>query len=299
MRIVDVGRSAPVVVLPGVQGRWEWMRPAIDALAEHCRVITFSYADEPTCGGRFDEADGFSSYVEQVAEALDAAGLARATICGVSYGGLVAAAFAARYPDRVDGLVLVSAIPPSWAPDTRIQFYLRSPWLLSPLFCLGSLRMHREIAAAAPGRLRGLLASGRIAARVLTHMFSPPRMARRATLLPPASLAATLATVKAPTLIVTGEPSLDRVVPVAMTHEYLRLLPQAVAVTIPNTGHLGLITKPEEFARVVGEFMAQACGRPHSACTAQSDITRPSIATAQPGITPRPAIERSQRRHVG
>lgn len=101
MKIVDRGGGTPVVVIPGIQGRWEWMEPAIDALAPRCRVVTYSLADEPTCGGRFDAAHGFDCYVEQVRDALDEAGLQTAAICGVSYGGLIAAAFAARYPDQI------------------------------------------------------------------------------------------------------------------------------------------------------------------------------------------------------
>src|ERR687884_350095 len=140
MKIVDVGTGNPIVVIPGIQGRWEWMKPAIDALAARARVITFSLADEPSCGGQFDERAGFSCYVEQIRHALGALRLGRAAICGVSYGGLIAAAFAARYPDRVAALVLVSALPPSWTPDARIRAYVRFPWLMAPLFCVGSLR---------------------------------------------------------------------------------------------------------------------------------------------------------------
>ena len=122
MKIVDRGGGTPVVVIPGIQGRWEWMRPAIDALAQRARVITFSLADEPSSGGRFDDTGGFWCYVEQVREALDAAGVARAAVCGVSYGGLIAAAFASRYPERAASLILVSALPPSWRPDNRVRF---------------------------------------------------------------------------------------------------------------------------------------------------------------------------------
>src|SRR4030095_13733971 len=100
MKIVDRGGGTPIVVIPGVQGRWEWMKPAIAALAGRCRVITFSLADEPSCGGTFDEHQGFWSYVDQVRDALESAGVTRAAICGVSYGGLIAAAFAARHPER-------------------------------------------------------------------------------------------------------------------------------------------------------------------------------------------------------
>ena len=94
-----------------------------------CRVITFSLADEPTA--RYDgSAEGFDRYVDQIARALDGAGLQRAAICGVSFGGLIAAAFAARHPERVSSLVLVSALPPSWKLNERASFYLRAPRLL-------------------------------------------------------------------------------------------------------------------------------------------------------------------------
>lgn len=258
MRMIDRGGGTPVVVIPGVQGRWEWMMPAIDALAQRCRVITFSLADEPSCGGRFDESRGFSCYVEQVREALDTAGLQQAAICGVSYGGLIAAAFAARYPERTSSLVMVSALPPAWAPDARVRFYLRAPRLLTPLFLLASLRMYREIAAANAGIGQGFLAATRQGWRVVTHMFSPGRMARRVHLFRSVDLRLELPRVTTPTLIITGEPSLDRVVPVAATHEYLRLWPGATVATIARTGHLGLITRPAEFARLVVPFAQQA-----------------------------------------
>lgn len=261
MKIIDRGGGTPVVVIPGIQGRWEWMKPAIDALAQRCRVITFSLADEPTSGGRFDESRGFPCYVEQVREALDAVGVNEAAICGVSYGGLIAAAFAARYPDRTASLVLVSALPPSWTPDARVRFYLRAPRLLTPLFLLASLRIYPEIAAANPGVARGVVAATRHAWRFVTHMFSPRRMARRAHLLESIDLRRELARATVPTLptlIITGEPALDRVVPVAATREYLQLWPHAGAATIPRTGHLGSMTRPDEFARLVVTFAERA-----------------------------------------
>jgi pimeloyl-ACP methyl ester carboxylesterase len=257
MKLVDLGSGAPLVIVPGIQGRWEWMKPAVDALAGECRVITFSLADEPTCRSQFDEARGFDCYVEQVTQALDEARLTTACICGVSYGGLVAAAFAARHPERVNGLVLVSALPPTWHPNARVRFYLRAPRLLSPLFILNSLRMYREIAAATPGFVGGIQASARHAVNVLTHMLSPARMARRVRFLEAVDLDREIAALALPTLVVTGEPRLDRVVPVGLTEEYLRICPDAERVTIGSTGHLGLITRPQEFARAVVPFVAR------------------------------------------
>lgn len=256
MRLVDVGTGPAVVVIPGVQGRWEWMKPAIEALASTCRVVTFSLADEPTCEAEFDERAGFACYVEQVRQAMDQAGLERAAVCGVSYGGLVAAAFAARHPERVGALVLVSALPPTWVPDRRVRFYLRAPRLLMPLFMVASLRLYGEIAAAHAGRAPGLRAAMRHASTVLRHMFHPVRMARRVRLLAGADFSA-IGGVQAPTLIVTGEPALDRVVPVRATREYLHVLPHAQVATVERTGHLGLITRPEVFAGIVGPFVCR------------------------------------------
>ena len=246
------------MVIPGIQGRWEWMKPAIDALARRCRVITFSLADEPSCGAPFDAAHGFSCYVDQVRAALDAGGLERAAICGVSYGGLIAAAFAARYPERTSSLILVSALPPSWTPDRRARFFVRAPRLLTPLFLVGSLRLYREIAAANPGAGRGIAAAVRFAWRALTHMFSPSRMARRVTLLASVHLPEELSRVTSPVLVITGEAALDRVVPLPATLEYARIWPNARVDTIARSGHLGSITRPHEFARLVVPFAERA-----------------------------------------
>ena len=255
MNIIDVGSGPPLVLVPGIQGRWEWMRPAVEALRARCRVLTFSLADEPSCGWTFDDAQGFDGYVEQIRQVLDARAIRTATICGVSYGGLIATRFAALHPDRVSALVLVSALAPGWSPDRRARFFLRAPRLLFPLFLVGSLRMCPEIAAAASGVGPGLRLGVRHAMNVLAHMLSPTRMARRVQMIQPVDLSEGLARVNVPTLLVTGEAALDRVVPVGLTASYRRIWPDALHVTLRRTGHLGLITRPTEFAAIVTEFL--------------------------------------------
>lgn len=266
MVIVDLGTGPPVVVIPGIQGRWEWMRPGIEALARRCRVVTFSLADERSNGGRFDAARGFDGYVDQVEDAMNEAGLDDAAICGVSYGGLIAAAFAARHPGRTRALVLASALPPSWTPDRRVAFYLRAPRILAPVFLVMSpVRMHREIAAASPALPQRLSFSLRNGWNVATHMFSPSRMARRVRMLEGIDLRSGLDGVRAPTLLVTGEPALDRVVPVSLTLEYRRLIPHAETSVVERTGHIGVITRPESWADAIAPFVHR---------TASEDETR-------------------------
>src|SRR5687767_6029452 len=272
MNIIDVGAGSPVVLIPGIQGRWEWMRLAVDVLSKYCRVITFSLADEPTSGARFDEPAGFWSYVQQVADVLEGAAVRHATICGVSYGGLIAAAFTARHPEKVSALALSSAIPPSWKPDARAEFLMRAPLLFSPLFCIGSLRMCPEIFAAR-GTLPGAAFAAQHAATVLAHMFSPRLMARRARMVASLDIERELTKVRCPVLVMTGESTLDRVVPVELTREYRRIWPHATEVVLQRTGHLGLITRPEEFSRLVSSFADQNANRTSTARSASGGIS--------------------------
>jgi len=233
------------------------MRPAIEALAARGRVVTFSLADEPGSGARFDLTRGFWSYVDQVREALDSSGLDRAAICGVSYGGLIASAFVARHPERASSLVLVSPLPPSWRPDGRVEFYTRHPWLLTPLFCVGALRLYGEIAAAARSPWDGVASAARFGILALRHMFHPGRMARRVGLFRGVSIEADFARVQVPVMLITGEETLERVVPPRLSREYLTIWPHARLETLARTGHLGLITRPAAFAELVSSFAAE------------------------------------------
>ena len=124
--MMDSGAGTPIVLIPGLQGRWEWMRPAVDALARHHRVITFSLCDERSSPFPCDPAQAFENYVSQVELAMERARVERAVIAGVSYGGLIAAEFAARHPDRVSGLERASFRP-------RRRFIILSHEFRSPI----------------------------------------------------------------------------------------------------------------------------------------------------------------------
>jgi pimeloyl-ACP methyl ester carboxylesterase len=79
-------------------------------------------------------------------------------------------------------------------------------------------------------------------------------MVARLRLFATVDFAADCGRIACPTLIVTGEPRLDRVVPVSSTLDYLRLIPASKHETIERTGHIGLITRPDRFADSVVRF---------------------------------------------
>lgn len=243
------------MLIPGLQGRWEWMRPAVTALAKHHRVITFSLCDERTSGFPCAAEKGFANYVEQVGLALDRARVDTAIIAGVSYGGLIAAEFAARYPQRVQGLVLVNALHKTWHPNSQQSRFLKAPLLMSPLFVATAPgRMRPEMTATFPrffARLRFTVSYG---VNVVLALASPVRMARRIEW-SNAHDFADPRLIEAPALIVTGEPDLDRVVPVDVTRRYLDELQSAQHVVLSRTGHNGLATRPDEFAVLIERFV--------------------------------------------
>ncbi len=90
MVIDDVGQGPPLVLIPGIQGRWEYLRPAIQALARSFRVLTFPLSGERHSERRLDRASGIDNDARQVLELLDGRGIERATVCGISFGGLPA-----------------------------------------------------------------------------------------------------------------------------------------------------------------------------------------------------------------
>jgi pimeloyl-ACP methyl ester carboxylesterase len=161
--------------------------------------------------------------------------------------------------------MLVSALPPDWTPDARAKFYMRAPLLFSPLFFIDApIRSSRELRASMP-RLAERLAFGvQQTSRLLHYFLSPTRMTRRLQWLgqfqfsDPASFAK-------PVMVVTGEPGLDRVVRPELTARYLRALPQARHEVMAGTGHLGTVTKPQEFASIVHRFLRELMSDGHRA----------------------------------
>ena len=253
--MIDLGKGSPIVLIPGLQGRWEWMRPAVEALAKHHRVVSFSLCDERTSPFPCDPARAFENYVAQVGTAMDRAGLREAAIVGVSYGGLIAAEFSARHPERVSALVLASALHSHWRPNQDQQRFLRSPRLLSPVFAAKARAlMQPEVARAFPAlgaRLRFMASQG---ARVAMAPASPSRMARRVAWATGHRFADPR-TITARALVLTGEATLDHVVPVQVTEQYMKELQSAQRVVLERTGHIGLVTRPDSFAEILGRFV--------------------------------------------
>ncbi|HYT69541.1 MAG TPA: alpha/beta fold hydrolase [Vicinamibacterales bacterium] len=250
MRAFDAGAGQPVIVIPGLQGRWEWMWPSLVALSRKCRAISYSLGHAVT----------LDDLVAQLDRVLDEREIASAAICGVSFGGVVALRYAAARPRRTKALVLVSAPSPSWRPSARQANYLANPWLSTPAFVATSpMRMWPEICAAIPSAVARTRFAVTHAARIAMHPIVPAGMAARIALMNGRDFRADCARVQAPTLVMTGEDELDLVVPPSATREYTQLIRSARYELFEKTGHIGLITQPDRFADVVSGFLNANC----------------------------------------
>lgn len=123
----SLGEGAPLVMVPGwlCHAHEFWTHPAASrARARLARSRRFCWYDRLGCGLSDRQVTSLSleDDVEQLATMMDAAGIERASLLGYSFGSPPAAAFAARYPDRVDRLVLCSGFARGSAIATDSEF---------------------------------------------------------------------------------------------------------------------------------------------------------------------------------
>ena len=250
------GTGYPIALLPGIQGRWEWMRPTVEALTAGHRVVSWSLGElRPR-----EEQDGsFLAWMRALDRAFDSVHERRLSLIGVSFGGLIAACYAARRPDRVASLILVSVPAPVWKPTPGDRFCLEYPRLAMPYFAARAIRRSApELYRAHNSWPQRLRYGSRYLSRVISAPIDPTHSSLWAREWQAHNITEDCRRIVAPTLVITGEPQFDRVVPVQDSLQYLRLIPGATHVTLAGTGHLGVVTKPARFAEIAGQFVYAA-----------------------------------------
>src|SRR5262245_2625152 len=226
--MAEQGSGPPLVLVPGIPGPWEYVRPAVQALATSFRVLTFSLG--PECS--------IDSNVARIGRELDERRIDQAVVCGISFGGLIALRFAATRPARTRALVLASMPGPGTRLKPEHRIYTRWPYVFGPLLVAQTpVRVRPQVELALPIRSERWLFHWLELKTFLSAGVSLPQIARRACLMEEVDIAGDCARVVAPTLVVTGEPALDWVVPVNSTTDCLRLIPRARHVVLERTGH--------------------------------------------------------------
>lgn len=245
------GPATPILFLHGVGSDKSVWRPQLDAFGRSRRAVAMDYPGY----GESDPWDGATrdDFARAALALLDALGIGRAHVCGLSLGGVVAIAMASLAPERIATLVLADSFavhPDGQAIHDRSTAASRAMTMA-------------ELAAARAPSLLAPATSDAITAEVIATMgrLDPAAYRQGAAAVWLADQRGRAADIAVPTLVIVGED--DHITPPALSQELARLAghgahprPRVELVTIPNSGHLANLEQPDAFNRAVEAFLA-------------------------------------------
>jgi len=249
----ESGSGHPLIFISGLNGVGRYWQPQVPVFSSRFR--TFTYDQRGT--GASDRKQREFSVDQMTAEVIglmDALKIERAHIVGLSTGGAIGQTLAIEHPQRVDRLVMCS----TWThcdPWFRRLFVARREmyrqcgadlhsmfhplWLFPPDYVNAhdseiDEDRRKAITGAPPvevsiGRINALLAFDRRAG---------------------------LSRIKAPTLVIASDN--DYITPGYYAEAIARAIPNAKLVVLRGGGHSISKTRPEEFNRIVLDFLGAA-----------------------------------------
>jgi 2-hydroxymuconate-semialdehyde hydrolase len=253
----DNGAGSPLLLIhgsgPGVSAWANW-RLVMPALAQQRRVLApdmlgFGYTDRPA------KAEyTLSRWVGQLLDLMDALGLERADIVGNSFGGALALALAIRAPKRVRRLVLMGSVGVPF----DITPGLDAVWGYEP--SLQNMRRLMDLFAHDRGLVTDELTRMRYEASIqpgfqasFAAMFPAPRQRWVDAM---ASREEDIRALPHSTLVLHGRE--DRVIPLSNSLTLARWIPNSQLHVFGHCGHWTQIEHKSRFARLVGDFLAEA-----------------------------------------
>jgi pimeloyl-ACP methyl ester carboxylesterase len=254
MFYVEAGQGDPVVLVMGFGGDHLAWGFQFQALAAKYRVVAFDNRG----AGQSDAPDlpySMAMMAADTAGLMDALGIERAHVVGVSMGGMIAQQLALDHPARVRSLHLgctmarpdayMRALLESWREMRRSlerEAMLRAVglWLFSPSTYrqrpdFVELIYQNALANPFPQTLTGFIRQGDA---IATH-----------------DTTARLGALACPTLVTVAED--DILVPPRFSRELAGLIPGATLRVLPGAGHAYFWEEPEHFNGLCLEFIAR------------------------------------------
>lgn len=248
------GKGEPLILIHGgLVDRRVW-DGQFELFGRWSRVIRY---DNRNHGLSHGLPDSFA-YHQDLNSLMEALGIQRARLVGLSLGGAIAMDFALAHPEKVTALVLVSSglsgyefrdstlklnqKKQSDAAARRdmsayIEYYQRS-WTDGPSRTPG--QVNRDVRQKVHDMVRSTLSKPEPDNTVIP--LEPPALGR-------------LDSIRVPTLFVMGDldmPSMQEI-----SGRVLKAIPGSRKVVIKGAGHMVNMEKPEEFNEVVGEFLSK------------------------------------------
>ena len=184
--------------------------------------------------------------------AMDALSVERATLVGLSMGGMAALLLALSHPERVAGLVLIDTSASAERPHNRARqlalattarLFGPRPWLVRQatalLFGATFRAQHPDEVAVWEQRIAALNRAG--LARGVAAVAG-----RR-------DVTARLPDIVAPTLVIVGDE--DTATPPVYARTLAAAVPHARLEVLPATGHLASVERPRVVAKLIRQFL--------------------------------------------
>jgi len=246
------GQGRAIVLIHGFSLDTRMWDPQFNVFAQSHRVVRYDISGY----GQSTIPDTLISSSNELATLLKALGIEKATIIGMSMGGSVAINFTLEHPELVEALITVGS--------TLGGYSMREP-RASRTQRVFSLARDSGLAIAKEAWLHDpfltpVVDTSAIRAtirRIITDwsgiQLTNPAMVR---FLPTNPLAITrLEEIRIPTLVIVGE--LDDPNPRAVADTIATRVPRAKKITIQGSGHLLNLERPDEFNKLVLDFLEQ------------------------------------------
>ncbi len=240
------GDAIPILFLHGVGSDKSVWHPQLTHFGVARRAIAIDY---PGYGeSELDAGANRDDFARAAFATLDALGITRAHVCGLSLGGVVAIAMHALAPARCASLILADSF--AVHPDGQ-AIYERS------VAASHAMTMH-DLAEARVSLLLGAAASEAIRDEVIATMGAIASAAYRqgAAAVWLADQQTRAAAIDVPTLVLVGEE--DRITPPSLSRALAEIVgsatphrPPVTFVTIARAGHLANLEQPVAFNAAV------------------------------------------------
>jgi pimeloyl-ACP methyl ester carboxylesterase len=253
LRVEDIGEGPPLLLIMGLGASLETWVAQRDVFAARHRVILF---DNRGAGESAAPPPPWT-VADMAADAvgvLDALGIGRAHVLGVSMGGMIAQEMAIRWPERVDRLVVALSFGRPdpirrafllfrrWArlqgADLVQESVAHLPWLVSPRVLNDGDRLEQLLAVVGTMPMMVPEAYSHQIDAILEH-----------------DTVSRLHHVRAPTLVLAAAE--DVLTPVAFSEEIAGAIPGAWLTVLPRGGHAVQLEEPESFNAAVLEFLSK------------------------------------------
>jgi 3-oxoadipate enol-lactonase len=246
----EAGAGNPLVLIMGLGYSHEMWHRVTPVVSEHFRTILFDNRGV----GRSDIPSGPYAIADMAADTaavMDAAGIERADVFGISMGGMIAQEFALQYPARVGKLIL--GCTACGGPNV----VRAEPEVNAVLMNRAGMPMEEAIQAAIPYIYDPHTSRDRVEEDLVIRRRTFPE-ARAYTAQLQGILAWTsydrLSNIRTPTLVIHG--ATDRLVPPGNGRLIAETIPNAKFVLLPNASHIFTTDQPAPALSEIISFLA-------------------------------------------